>query len=318
MKKQIISIIAASVMLAVPNIHAEAGYHFHFDASKPSWTSKELLQPDRFYTEHLQPKDTRPNPEYVAEIFKMKEVMGIKTLTIIKNEAIPHNPRALASARNYAFYSCLRLNEKALARESVRSRTHDNTATIAHELSHIKNQDHRTQYSLVSLQDSLNIAGNAALCSAGLSLLSRTKRHLAPLTLLAGFITKFTTQETIKKIDDIIDDLEPQSDQEALDQRREHELAAEIGAYKTLAQCGYCEAIKEAYFDIAYISKNLKKQEKSIAEIENFRPNGHAYPMIKESISFMADAFHGCMNNKSIDPSTTKDTPNLMRNGSQL
>ena len=136
------------------------------------WTLKELLQPDKFYTQHIQSKHKRPSPEYVDEIFKMKKVMGIQTPIVVTNEAIARNPRALASAINYAFYSGLRLNEKALARETQRNRTHDNTQTLAHELTHIKNKDHRTQCSLVSLRDSLNIFGNIALGSAGLSILS--------------------------------------------------------------------------------------------------------------------------------------------------
>jgi|GEM_PF-2024838 hypothetical protein len=304
--------ILAGLILAAPYAHGMAAYNFHFDAEKPSWTFKELLQPDKFYTQHIQPKHKRPNPEYVDEIFKMKKVMDIQTPIIVKHEAMPNNPRALASATNYPVYSRLRLNEEALARETARNRTHDNTQTLGHELTHIKNKDHRTQWSLVSLQNSLNFGGNIALGSAGLSILSRTKRQFAPLSLIAGFATKFATVEGIKKIDDALDALKPKSDEEALAQTRKRELAADIGGVMTMANCGYRMALEEFQDDNVWMAENLEKEGKTIEEIQEFRPYGQKYPTLQERHTFTQDALNQCR--QDLDPSTTKNTPNLMRN----
>jgi hypothetical protein len=313
MKKLFLPILAF-LMLTAPYAHGMAGYAFHFDAVKPSWSFKELLQPDKFYTQHIQPKDRRPNPEYADEIFKMKEIMGIKTPIIVKNEKITANPRALASATNYPFYSRLRLNQEAFVRETERNRSYDNTQTIAHELTHIKNKDHRTQLSLASLQDTLDTFGNAALCGAGLSLFSRTKRHLAPLSLIAGFTTKFATQEAVKKIDDILDDLEPQSDEEALTQVRKQELLADEGSVITMAECGYCKALEKWQGDNTWMMEKLYNEGKPVEKIREFRPSGQTNPTLLERYLFTEKALSKCR--KDVDPSSTKDTPNLMRNGS--
>jgi len=322
MNTKITGFLAAILMLAAPSMHGMAGYHFHFDATKPAWTFKELLQPDRLYTEHMQPEEVRPSREYVDEIFKMKKVMGIKTPIIIKNESLDHHPAGIASASNYLFYSRLRINEKAFTRETERYRTHDNTATLAHELTHIKNKDHHMQHSLLSIKEGLESLPHAAIYTACLTaaygVVRRSKIFILG-TLFAGFISQHYADKLPDLLEDKIGALEPQSDEQALAQTRAYELAAEIGSYKTLAQCGYCEAIKDAYFDLTDIAQAMKNENKTIEEIENFRPNGIVYPTLSESINFMADSLQDCVKNiGTIDPNTTKDTPNLKRNGSPV
>jgi hypothetical protein len=292
MKKLLLPIL--SLMLAAPCLNA----------GLDSWISSIL------------PEKIRAPKEYRDEFYKLKEVDDIPCPTFLIKEPVEHNKRALAGTRNYFFYSLVRMNEGLFAKETARNRTYDNIQTIAHELNgHVKNRDHRTQWSLASLQGSLNIFGNIALGSAAaLSIFSRTKRQFAPLTLIAGFTTKFATIEGSKKIDDALDALEPQSDEEALAQQRKRELAADTAGVIAMAKCGYCKALQELQGDNVWMMEELDKQGKTIEEIQNFRPSGQTNPTLKERYLFTQDALSQCR--KDVDPSTTKDTPNLMRNSS--
>ena len=97
---------------------------------------------------------------------------------------------------------------------------------------------------------------------------------------------------------------------------RKRELAADVGGVMTMANCGYRMALEELQDDNAWMMKKLEKEGKTIEEIKEFRPSGKANPTLKDHYLFTQDALNQC--HKDLDPSTTKNTPNLMRDGNLI
>jgi hypothetical protein len=113
MKKQIISIIAAGVLLAASNIHAMAGYNFYFDTPKT-----EAVPLDQYISSML-PDYMRASPKYRNRFFEAKKIMGIEKPTIFMRDIF--NTRTLvgespimATQNRSKLPSIITINESSL------------------------------------------------------------------------------------------------------------------------------------------------------------------------------------------------------------
>ena len=126
MKKQIISIIAASLIFAAPCLNAGL---------------------DGWISDHL-PTSWQVSQEYRDEVEYMKQKAGIRTPIIFVNTDDPSLNAAVCNINFWSYpplFSIMAINEKKFKRETARGRTALNTQILAHELQHIRNNDGHLQ-----------------------------------------------------------------------------------------------------------------------------------------------------------------------------
>jgi hypothetical protein len=122
MKKQIISFITASLILATPSLNAGIA----------NWISNHL------------PASRQVSQEYRDEVKYMKHKVGIRTPIIFVNI---NRPSWHAAVSKICFWSypplfwIMFINEKRFNHETALGRTSINMQVLAHELEHIRNND---------------------------------------------------------------------------------------------------------------------------------------------------------------------------------
>jgi hypothetical protein len=112
--------------------------------------------------------------------------------------------------------------------------------------------------------------------------------------------------------------------QTSIAEKKRIELEAEVEAYKTLAQCGYYKTIDTlrndtilSFDDVLKHLDGLTQQSKKTAfPTTNYMPLGACYPSVLETYTYQTQALNECR--KDVDPKNTQDSAHLMRNGCAL
>ncbi len=330
MNKKFISLIATSIMLAAPNIHAMAGYNFYF--GKPKTESVPL---DECISSML-PQELRLSQEYRDEIKYMKEKAGITTPTICAKIS---SDRLTGATRNYGVgplrFAILQLNEEDMNSIHPAFSTH----TIAHELTHVERNHVGAQNAALNTA-LLGLAGLALsfrklkkpAALGGLALTTGTIGALAyeyterynagpnhavvqsaALLGLAGLALSFQKLKkpaalgglalTTGTIVSLAIDTEYAKQTSRYVQ---YETEAEEGAVEKLSKLGYCKALEQEF----QIYKKVLSTHPNSTRI-----NGNIYPTLGEYISMTEKACKAC---KGINPAERPDTPKLMRNGTPV
>jgi hypothetical protein len=112
-------------------------------------------------------------------------------------------------------------------------------------------------------------------------------------------------------------------DIEALMHKPREEIAADIEKLLTPAQTQHSifspqywvieDRAHREYMKKAWADCLARTIEMALIE----RPHGYIYPTVKEMLAYQSKGLAECLENTSVDPRTTQDTPNLMRNGSR-
>lgn len=279
MKNRTLGFLATISMLMAPAINGMAGYNFHFDAQKPAWTFNELLQPDRFYTEHIQSKNTRPNQKYIDEFYEYKESMGIKVPVILTKKVMAQETAGAQESIGFPGWHISRiyLNEQLISEKESSSfpyyRAWSKTV-LPHEAEHAR-RGHSGRYHFWEVTD---ILAHAA-CLGATTVAYKTKKPshvLAATTLfLASFYTRKKWNEAFAEISD-------------LQVRRTWEYQAEEGALNALAKKGECDALENILIQNKITQKHYAREGQ-----ENLR-HGDFYPTKEEYIALTRAAHNAC------------------------
>ena len=108
-------------------------------------------------------------------------------------------------------------------------------------------------------------------------------------------------------------------DIEALMHKTREEIAADIEKLLTPAQTQHSIFSPQYWFNRSHAHREYMKKALAdrlartieMALIE--RPHGYIYPTVKEMLAYQSKGLAECLENTSVDPRTTQDTPNLMR-----
>ncbi len=289
MNKKFISLIAASIILAAPNIHAMAGYNFYF--GKPKTESVPLDE----YISSMLPQKLRLSQEYRDEIKYMKEELKINIPIIC---ARTYDPKISGCAWSTGVgplqFAIVQLNEGHMNKHSSKD---SNTTTIAHELTHAE-RNHG------GMQRAVACGFMGLLCqylrwyATFITTTIRTGtppevpinlkhdfRKLKKPAALAGLALTLAIDTAYAKY---------------TSRRSQWETEAEEGAVEKLSKLGYCSALEEQHQYYKYLSYIYPNSH---------RIRGDIYPTLGEYIAMTEKACKG------INPAERPDTPNLMRNG---
>ncbi len=244
--------------------------------------------------------------EYRKEIDHMKKYTENSVPVICINTTLPSNQLATAESIGFPFFhfAILRLDENKMHDLTERGLTASNTKTLAHELTHAKENHNGELNAWTKLtQLSLSIAAGGftkmAVDKYNNSPTDQRMNDLSSIALIVGCIALGKTVQ-----------LGFEFWSNALKIRREEEYQAEKGAYETMQKLGYCKALEHTYTRYKSAQDQLPESDK-----HDMRIAGRDNPTIGEYISIMEKAVKECR--RDVDPRTTQDTPNLMRNGSQ-
>ncbi len=292
--QKFISLIAASIILAAPNIHAMAGYNFYFGKPKT-----ESVPFDECISSML-PQKLRLSQEYRDEIKYMKEKTGITT-PIICVKSSPNAP-FVGATRNYGVgplrFAILQLNE-----EDMNDRYGNfNTHTIAHELTHVE----RNHGGVINTAPLGVIPAVEIWCMASFSKwIPAGMPRVAPADLKNGF-GKIKKSAALGAAGLALTLVIGAAYAKYTSIRSQWETEAEEGAVEKLSKLGYCKALEEEFLHYKQLQLECPKST---------RIKGNMYPTLGEYIAMAEKAYIAC---KGINPAERPDTPNLMRNGTPV
>lgn len=348
---RVIAIIATLVAFTVSSLNAGAGYSFHFDLPKIASIPLDA------YVSSMLPDNVRASQEYRDELYKFKKVMGIKTPILVKSEKLEGMAIASAEnvGLPYLRYSIIRLDKDKFKQSSsafnIETLAHEmghvknNHFGLHNALRMLKIQDRdKTYEQRKKAEYEAETDGVACLARCGYAHVIKANLDHYKLCLKNTFharagepgrekealqkspyaqwpeeqlntyldntealLTK-TREEWQADIEKMLR-LEPKNDSPSWFSLQRWKDVSHDQAMRSACASEYAGALASIIYQILHLA-HLG---------DHTRPYTHyyIYPTIAEAITYTSKGLTDCLANITIDPRTTQDTPNLMRNGKQ-